>query len=405
MKKFICMLLTVLLLASLTVLPALATDNYANPWTLPLNTTVKGIFDDDKIKTADYYVITTPQDGALTLQVNGGVSMKLHVILFDTDKTTAIIRSEVNLNTPSVSFPLLAAGTYYAEVWWRENGGSYTLTNTFTPQAAANDTEPNTYREWAQPLALGTSSSGHLGYYSQGLFDQWDFYKVHVTAAGTLDVTVQSEKTLSFDLFMAPADNPDYVVSSDLELNKPANSIYHVSTTVTKAGDYFVSLKLNHLGKYGSYTIQAQMAAATVTATPTQSRVYVNGKEVAFDAYTIDGNNYFKIRDLAMALNGSNKQFSVGWDGSKNAISLVLNQPYTPVGGELAVSGSKSSNPGTRSNSKVYLNGAEIVLAAYTISQSNYVKLRDLMRLMNVGVLWDGTTSSIGIDTSKAYTD
>ena len=37
-------------------------------------------------------------------------------------------------------------------------------------------------------------------------------------------------------------------------------------------------------------------AADTVTATTTTSSVLVDGKSVTFDAYNINGNNYFKLR-------------------------------------------------------------------------------------------------------------
>lgn len=49
----------------------------------------------------------------------------------------------------------------------------------------------------------------------------------------------------------------------------------------------------------------------TVATKPTASKVSVNGKDVSFEAYNIEGNNYFKLRDLAKALTGSNKQFEV----------------------------------------------------------------------------------------------
>lgn len=39
--------------------------------------------------------------------------------------------------------------------------------------------------------------------------------------------------------------------------------------------------------------------------------VLVNGEKVAFDAYTIDGFNYFKLRDIAAALTGSDATFDV----------------------------------------------------------------------------------------------
>ncbi len=38
-----------------------------------------------------------------------------------------------------------------------------------------------------------------------------------------------------------------------------------------------------------------------------KASVLVNGKSVAFEAYNIDGSNFFKLRDIAMALSGSAK--------------------------------------------------------------------------------------------------
>lgn len=53
--------------------------------------------------------------------------------------------------------------------------------------------------------------------------------------------------------------------------------------------------------------LAALAAAPTVladelTATPTESSVYINDDEYTLDAYNINGNNYFKLRDLAAAL-------------------------------------------------------------------------------------------------------
>ena len=67
------------------------------------------------------------------------------------------------------------------------------------------------------------------------------------------------------------------------------------------------------------------------TTNPSASTVLVDDKNVAFDAYNIADNNYFKLRDLAYTLSGSAKQFEVGWDGANNAISLTSGQPYTVV--------------------------------------------------------------------------
>jgi hypothetical protein len=140
-------------------------------------------------------------------------------------------------------------------------------------------------------------------------------------------------------------------------------------------------------------------------AQPTSSSVIINGKKVAFEAYNIGGYNYFKLRDIAMALNGTDKQFEVKFDGSKNAILITTGSKYTAVGGELKVSGAKSEKPAVPTPSKVYINGKEVQFTAYNIDGYNYFKLRDIGKALNLGVFWDGTNNTIRIDTTKVYTE
>ena len=64
--------------------------------------------------------------------------------------------------------------------------------------------------------------------------------------------------------------------------------------------------------------------ASLQTVSPMASTVIVNGTAIAFEAYNIDGNNFFKLRDLAYALSGSSKQFSVGWDGAASCVVLSI---------------------------------------------------------------------------------
>jgi hypothetical protein len=60
-------------------------------------------------------------------------------------------------------------------------------------------------------------------------------------------------------------------------------------------------------------------------ATPTGSKIYINGIEVNLTVYFIEGNNYFKLRDIGQALN-----FGVAWDAVNNAIVIDTNLGYTP---------------------------------------------------------------------------
>jgi len=106
---------------------------------------------------------------------------------------------------------------------------------------------------------------------------------------------------------------------------------------------------------------------ASQIAAPTSAAVLVNGKTVSFEAYNIDGNNYFKLRDLAKALSTTEKQFEVGWDIENNAISLTSGSTYTPVGGELNISGDTNNKSAAISSASVYLDGSKVTLTAYNI--------------------------------------
>lgn len=136
----------------------------------------------------------------------------------------------------------------------------------------------------------------------------------------------------------------------------------------------------------------------TVTANPTSSPVLLDGKTVSLDAYEIADNNYFKIRDLASVLSGTNSQFEVTWDAENQAIQLTPGMPYTPVGGELT-KGNGQSQPAKVSNAKILLNGADLDLKAYEINGNTYFKLRDLGEALGFGVDWDSAQNTILIKT------
>lgn len=140
----------------------------------------------------------------------------------------------------------------------------------------------------------------------------------------------------------------------------------------------------------------------SLQAIPTSSKVLVNGKTVSFDSYTINGSNYFKLRDLAKAVSGTQKQFDVTWDGEKKTINLISNKEYTAVGYELTPGDGKAKAP-VLNASIIMKDGVELPLSAYTINGNNYFKLRDIAQAFNIGITWDGTTNTIGIDTASDY--
>ncbi len=139
-----------------------------------------------------------------------------------------------------------------------------------------------------------------------------------------------------------------------------------------------------------------QMAVAA------SSTIYVDGVQTAFEAYTIDDSNYFKLRDLAFVVSGSDKQFAVSWDENLNAINLISGSEYTAVGGEMAT-GDGTAKTYYTTTSSIYVDGVTTGFEAYTINDNSYFKLRDVCSAFDIGLTWEETTGSIGIDTSASY--
>ncbi|HYE68968.1 MAG TPA: M14 family zinc carboxypeptidase [Anaerovoracaceae bacterium] len=131
---------------------------------------------------------------------------------------------------------------------------------------------------------------------------------------------------------------------------------------------------------------------------PAKISISVNGSNVSFPAYNVDGNNYIKLRDLALMLVGSDKQFEVGYNSIDNSILLTRGMAYTVMGGEFVQSIDMVGRMVMLSKVTVYIDDIETNLKAYHIGGSNYFKLQDLGSALDLGVSYDNTTGIISID-------
>jgi hypothetical protein len=206
--------------------------------------------------------------------------------------------------------------------------------------------------------------------------------------------------------FYGNFENGSIIYTASFSLEK--DTVYMLNFSVLDKEDQFIH---SFEGLYFLFVDQAEQSAPIkpvsdhVTAHTTSSKVVVDGKEVAFEAYNIDGSNYFKLRDLAMALNESKGQFQVGWDAPNKSISLTKGEPYKADGSELAVSENPQNKTADPSSAKLYVDGNEVSLTAYTIDGNNYFKLRDIAKVIDFGVEWNAELSLIGLDSTSGYTE
>lgn len=122
--------------------------------------------------------------------------------------------------------------------------------------------------------------------------------------------------------------------------------------------------------------------------------VKVNGVPQTVQAYLIDGNNYFKLRDLAMMLHETPNRFEVGYDSETKTVTMTTGQDYTPAGGELE-RGKDLSATCTPSVCTLQIDGTQRTCQSYNIGGNNYFKLRDLSPSIRLSVAYDGQTRTV----------
>lgn len=136
-------------------------------------------------------------------------------------------------------------------------------------------------------------------------------------------------------------------------------------------------------------------------------------RKVTFHCYALtDENggetNYVKLRDVAYAISGANRQFNVGWDNATQSITLLNGDEYAPVGGEMQQT-FVGEQPYHKSTAKVLHDYVPMVLDGITLTdenggESNYFKLRDLGKTIGFDVSWY-SDKGIVIDTWTLYND
>ena len=138
-------------------------------------------------------------------------------------------------------------------------------------------------------------------------------------------------------------------------------------------------------------------------AAPTNDSLICDGILQTPTVYKINGSNFFKIRDLAAILNGSAKQFSVGYDADKKSVTADTGAGYLKQPTDLTGAPAGGNKTATASSDAIYINGVLCQAEVYKIDGMNYFKLRDLGQALDFGVGWDSATGTVTLDTTQGY--
>lgn len=145
----------------------------------------------------------------------------------------------------------------------------------------------------------------------------------------------------------------------------------------------------------------AVLAASSNTAYPATMTVMLNGTQVKPVGYNIQGNNYYKLRDVAQILTDTTAQFNVSWDKHSRTMNLLTGSAYEPVGGELGAIPTENATA-TLSAEKINVNDSPASLTAYNVAGYNYFKLVDLANALHFSVNYEAATRTVLITTPQA---
>lgn len=137
-------------------------------------------------------------------------------------------------------------------------------------------------------------------------------------------------------------------------------------------------------------------------AVSTYQAFILDGEKVEIAGYLIEGNNYFKLRDMAAILSNTDRKFNVEYE--KGQIKIKTNESYKKLPTDLQGAKDEKLRASMVTNKVLFDNGVAeklVDLDAALIKQNNYVKLRDLGKYIGFEVGYDKKTQDIIVNTKS----
>ena len=228
----------------------------------------------------DWWRVSIPQDGQLTLDWSSINGQNVYCQIYDTLGVSVLI-SNYTSSTLSESVDGLAKGTYYLRfiAFFSSESTTYTFVPTFTAASVANDVSGNETFATASVLPLNGSVTGHTGYHYNSLRDDNDWWKVTVNADGRLDYTITSVNGQNVYAQLYDGDGSTFLTGN------------YTTGTITYSNDglapgvYYIYVHTFYNYEFAPYTL-----SNTLTPPPSAIDAAANETPATASVFPLNGN-------------------------------------------------------------------------------------------------------------------
>jgi hypothetical protein len=275
---------------------------------LPLNGSTSGGLTE---RVGDYYSLHLPSDGTLTFhlasQPAGSCSMSLRIANYVLSERSDLALTKGDYED---AVGITYAGGYYGA------SATYSITVSFVAPTLPNDIEPNDTTSTAQPLVVGQTVTGHLGYASNYSPSPGHIYSDMVDTYG---IDLIDSETVTLRLRSAEDSLKSTLAVLDANGARLAGAAPGTTATVTTnltPGRYYVQIgNSSGAGGAGSY----ELATSGVVTGPCANCVALSGHvRIRGSAVSIkgDGTVARSVRLYDSALQPTKYFAPLGADGS-----------------------------------------------------------------------------------------
>lgn len=221
---------------------------------------------DDK----DWYILTLPEDGKITLVVDPEERFNSSVSFFYEDGESywsTCTSCGIEGENDTIVIDDIKAGTYYFYVdehnYW--DNGSYSVHYSFEAITLNNDLEPNDDSNSAIAIGFNETKTGHMGYKNKASDDSEDWYSVTLEEASDLNVIVSPSGLFDSYVSLFNTDGESYITNCTSCGEKGETDTLLAQELAP--GTYFIKVSKANYWDKGSYSLTvSSVTAPTLSA-------------------------------------------------------------------------------------------------------------------------------------------